>query len=157
MHVPAVVGVGKGFAALDGHTPRSVRTGQIGREIQKEDVAPERRTVRSLGSGAGTDGQDHVRARPVKREFSLEYLGVGVRIHTLADGRGRTVHPCPTTHSEVRCWTQRVGEGGVSAVNTGDGEGVVCADNVVRALLPVGGQVATDQVVTGQPLVSHCW
>ena len=31
----------------------------------------------------------------------------------------------------------------------------MCADNVVRALLPVGGQVAIGQVVTGQTLVSH--
>ena len=31
----------------------------------------------------------------------------------------------------------------------------MCADNVVRALLPVGGQVAMGQVVTGQTLVSH--
>ena len=149
------MGVGAGFAAVDGHTPTSVRTGKVGREIQIEEVAPERRTVRDLGDEAGTDCQDLVRARPVKREFGLEYLGLGVRLHTLADGRGRTVHPCPTTRSEVRCWTQHVGEGGVSAVNTGNGEGVVCADNVVRALLPVGGQVAIGQVVTGQTLGSH--
>ena len=31
----------------------------------------------------------------------------------------------------------------------------MCADNVVRAPLLVGGQVATGQVVTGQTLVSH--
>ena len=147
--------VGTGFAALDAHTPTSVRTGQTGREIQIEEVSPERRTVRGLGGGAGTDGQDLVRARPVKREFGLEYLGVGVRLHTLVDGGGRIVHPCQTTHSEVRCWTQRVGEGEVSAGNTRNDEGVVCADNVVRALLPVGGQVAIGQVVTGQTLVSH--
>ena len=149
------MGVGTGFAALDGHTPTSVRTGQVGREIQIDEVAPERRTVRGLGGGAGTDGQDLVRARPVKREFGLEYLGAGVRLHTLAGGRGRIVYPCPTTHSEVMRWTQRVGEGGVSAVNTGNGVSVVCADNVVRALLPIGGQVAIGQVVTGQTLVSH--
>ena len=149
------MGVGAAFAALDGHTPTSVRTGQVGREIQIEEVAPERRTVRGLGGGAGTDCQDLVRARPVERKFGLEYLGVGVRFHTLEDGRGRIVHQCPTSHSKVRCWTQCVGEGGVSAVNTANGEGVVCADNVVRALLPVGGQVSIGQVVTGQTLVSH--
>ena len=127
------MGVGTGFAALNGHTPTSVPTGQVGREIQIEEVFPERRTVRGLGGGAGTDSQDLLRVRPVKREFGLEYLGVGVRLHTLADGRGRIVHPYPTAHSEVRCWTQRVGEGGAPAVNTGNGEGMVCADNVVRA------------------------
>ena len=31
----------------------------------------------------------------------------------------------------------------------------MCADNVIRALLPVGGQVLICQVVTGQTLVSH--
>ena len=50
---------------------------------------------------------------------------------------------------------QRVREGGVSAVNTRNGEVVVCANNVVRALLPVGGQVAIGQVVAGQTLVPH--
>ena len=147
--------VGTGFAALDGHTPTSVRTGQVGREIKIQEVTPERRAVRGLGGGAGTDGQDLVRARSIKREFGLEYLVVGVRLHTLVDGRGRVVYPCPTTHSNVGCWTQRVGEGGVSAVNTENGEGVVCADNVVRAFFLVGGQVAIGQVVTDHTLVSH--
>ena len=147
--------VGAGFGALDGHTPTSVRTGQVGTEIQIEEVAFEQRAVRGLGGGAGTDCEDLVQGHPVKREFGAEYLGVGVRLHTLADSRGRIEHPCPTTNIEVRCWTQRVGEGGVSAVNTGNGEGVVCADNVVRELLPVGGQVAIGQVITGQTLVSH--
>ena len=71
-HVPAVVGVGAGFAALVGHTPTSVRTGQVGRGMQIGEVTSERRTVRSLGGGAGTDCQDLVRTRPFKREFGLE-------------------------------------------------------------------------------------
>ena len=149
------MGVGAGFAALDGHTPTSVRTGHVGRGIQIGEVAPERRTVRGLGGGAGTDCQDLVRARSVKHEFGPEYLAVGVRLYTLADGGGGIVHPCLTTRSEVRCWTQRVGEGGVSAVNTRNGEGVVCADDVFCALLAVVGQVAIGQVVTGQTLVYH--
>ena len=65
------------------------------------------------------------------------------------------MQPCPTTHSEVRCRTRRVNEGGVSAVNTRNGEGLVCANIVVRALSSVGGQVAIGQVVTGQTLVSR--
>ena len=153
--VPAIVGVGAGFAALDIHTPTSVRTGRVGREIHIEEVAPERRTVWGLGVGAGTASQNLVRARPVKREFGLKYLGLGVRLHTLEDGRGIILHACPTTRSEIKCWTQRVGDGGFSAVNTGNGEGVVCANNVVRALLPVRGQFAMGQVVTGQTLVSQ--
>ena len=62
------------------------------------------------------------------------------------------------THAQppvAKCWTQRVGEGEVSTVCTRNGEGVVCANYVVRALLSVGGQVAIGQVVTGQTQVSH--
>ena len=90
-----------------------------------------RRTIRGLGSEGGTGCQNLVRARPANREFGLGFLAVGVGLHTLADGRGRTVHPCPTIRCQVRCCTQRVGEGGVSVVNTRNGEGVVCADNVI--------------------------
>ena len=147
--------VGEGFAVLDDQTPASVRTGQVGREIQVEEVTLERRTVLGLGGGAGTDIKDIIRARQVMRECGVEYLGVGVRLHTFADGRGRIIHPCPTTRSGVRCWTQRVGEGGVSAVNTRNAGGVVCADNVVCALLPVGGQVAIDLLIAGETLVSN--
>ena len=147
--------VGAGLAAFNCHTPTSIRTGQVGREIQTKEVAPEWRTVRGVGGVAGTDCQDLVRARPVKREFGLEHLGVRVRLHTLEDGGGGVVHLWPTTHSEVWCRTQCVGEGEVSAVNTRNGQGVVCADNVVLALLPVGGQVAIGLVVAGQILVSH--
>ena len=149
------MGVGAGFAAFDGHTPTGVRTGQVGRQIQIEEVAPERRTARGLGGGAGADCQELVRARPVEREFGLEYVGVGVRLLTLADGGGRVVHPRPTTRNEVRCWTQRVGEGRFSAANTRTGEGVLCANNVVRTLLPAGGQVAIGEVVADQTLVSR--
>ena len=154
-HVPAVVGVGAGLAAFNCLTPTSVRTGQVGREVQIEEVATEWRAVRGLGGGAGADSHDLVRARPVKREFGLEHLGVRVRLHTLTDDGGRVAHPCPTTHLEVRCRTQRLREGGVSAVNTRNGEGVECAKNVGRELLSVGGQVAIGQVVAGQNLVPH--
>ena len=104
-HVPADVGVGARFATLDGHTPTGVRNTQAGRVIQIEEVVRERRTVWGLGGGAGTDCQDLVRACPVKRKFVLKYLGVGVRLHALANGGGRVVQQCPTDRSEVRCWT----------------------------------------------------
>ena len=41
------------------------------------------------------------------------------------------------------------------AFNTRNGEDVVCADNVVRALLPVRCQIAIGQVVAGQTMVSN--
>ena len=62
------------------------------------------------------------------------------------------MHPSPTTHSEFGCRTQRVGTGGVSAVNAKNGEGMVLANDVVRALMPVCIEVAVGQVVTGQAM-----
>ena len=80
----------------------------------KDEVIPEWRTVRGLSRGAGANGQHFVRARPVKCKFGLEYLGLRVSLHTLADGGSRVVHPSPTTHSEFGCRTQRVGESVIS-------------------------------------------
>ena len=94
------------------------------------------------------------KGRPVKRKFGLEYIGVRVSLHTLPDGGSRVVHPSPTTHSEFGCRTQRVGEGGIWTVNARNGESMVFANNIVRALLPVGGQVTIGQVVAGQALLS---
>ena len=85
-HVTAVVGVGTGLAAFYRHTPASIRTGQVGRKVQIELVIAERRAVRGVGRGAGTNCEDFVRARPVKRKFGVEYLGVRVSLHALADG-----------------------------------------------------------------------
>ena len=139
---------------------RSMATRRRAFELGRSEGRSKERRLLPRGEPSGVSAAEQgmtarIRARPVKRESGLEYLGVGVRLDILADGRRKIVHPCPTTHSEVRCWAQRVGEGGVSAVNTRNGEGVVCANNVVRALLPVGGQVARGQVVAGQTLVSH--
>ena len=88
----------------------------------------------------------------MKRKFGLEYHGVRVSLHTLVDGGSRVVHPCSTTHGEFRCRTQRVGEGEVWAINPKNGEGMVFANNVVRALMPVSIEVAVGQVITGQTL-----
>ena len=90
-HVTAVVWVGAGLAAFDRHTPASIRTGQVGREVPMKEVVPEWRAVRGLGRGAGTNSQDFIRARPVKRKFGLEYLGVRLSLDTLADGGSRTL------------------------------------------------------------------
>ena len=84
-HVSAVVGVSTGLAAFYRHTPTIIRTGQVGTEIQIE-VFAEWRALRGLGRGAGTNCQDFVKARPFKRKLGLEYLGVRVSLHTLADG-----------------------------------------------------------------------
>ena len=134
--------------------PTNVQNELVGGEVQIEEVAPKWRAVRGLGGGAVADSRDLNGACLVMREFGLEYLGVGVRLHT-EGGVGRVGRPCLTTHSDVGCRTQRVFKGGGPAVNTRNGEGVVCANNVVRALVTVGGQVAKYQVVAGRPLVLH--
>ena len=147
------MGVGTGLFYR--HTPASIPTGQVGRDVQIDEDIPEWRAVRGLGRGAGADCQDFEMARPVKREFGLENIGVSVSLDTLADGGSIDVHPCPTTHSEFRCRTHRVGEGGVSAVNARNVESMVFANNVARTLLPVCIQVAIGQVVAGQTLESR--
>ena len=52
------------------------------------------------------------------------------------------LHPHPAAKSELGDWTQCVGEGGVATVHASNGEGVVFADDIVRALPAVRGQVA---------------
>ena len=110
---------------------------------------------RGLGRRAGTNCQDVLWARPAKRKFVLGYLGVGVSLHALEDVRSCVVHPCPTTHGEFRGRTQRLGGGGASAFNLGNGEGMVLARNIVRVPLSVCTQVAVGQVISGQTLVSR--
>ena len=63
------------------------------------------------------------------------------------------VHAQPSTQNFGR--TQRVREGGISAVNATIDECMVFANNVVRALQSVCSQVAIGQVVAGQTLVSR--
>ena len=55
----------------------------------------------------------------------------------------------------IRDRVLRVGEGGVSAGNARNGEGMMFAKNIVCALLSVCSQVAVGQVVAGQTLVSR--
>ena len=81
----------------------------------------------------GTNCEDFLRAHLVKRKFGLEYLGVRVSLHTLADGESRVVNPCLISYGEFRCRTQCVGEGRISAANARNGEGMVFANNIVRA------------------------
>ena len=80
------MGVATGLAAFYSHTPASIRTGQVGRKVQIEEVVTEWRAVRGLDRGAGTNCEDFVRARPIKRKFGLQYFGVRVSLHALADG-----------------------------------------------------------------------
>ena len=52
-HVTAVVWVGAGLAAFDRHTQASIRTGQVGREVQVEEFLHEWRAVRGLAEKQG--------------------------------------------------------------------------------------------------------
>ena len=133
----------------------SVKTRRVGREIQIQEVAPERRAVRGLGGGAGTDGQDLF--GPVQLNASL-FLSSFASV--IAFAPWRMVEAELYTHAQQP--TVKLGAGRSASaraeflrITLGNGEGVVWADNVVRAPLPFGGQVAIGQVVTGQTLVSH--
>ena len=64
-HVAAVVGVGAGLAALDEDTAVRIRAGHVCREVQIEELIPERETVRRVARGAGADGKDLLGARPI--------------------------------------------------------------------------------------------
>ena len=50
------------------------------------EVIAEWQPVRGLGRVKGTNCLDFLRARPVKGKLGLEYLGVRVNLHALADG-----------------------------------------------------------------------
>ena len=67
-------------------------------------------TVRGVSGGAGGNCEDFVGARPVERELGLETLGVRVRLHNLADGGSRIVHPRPDAKGEFGNRAQCVGE-----------------------------------------------
>ena len=149
------MGVGPGFAALDGHTATNVRTGRVGREIQIKQVASERRTVRGLAAEQG---------KTARILCGTIQLSASLASSTLASVLIFTpwlmIEAEMYTHAQPSTGTLGVGRSAsvraeIFAVNTGNVEGVVCADNVVRQLLPVGGQVAIGQVVTGQTLVFH--
>ena len=78
---------------------------------------------------------------PLEREFGLEGLGVRVGLCTLADGGHRIVHQRPAANVKFGGRTQSIGEG-IAAVHAGNSEGVVFANDIVRALLAVCRQVA---------------
>ena len=84
----------------------------------------------------------------------------GCRASVLAFTPWRTVEAELYTHAQpptanIRDRVLRVGEGGVSAGNARNGEGMMFAKNIVCALLSVCSQVAVGQVVAGQTLVSR--
>ena len=64
-HVAAVVGVGPGLAALDGDAVVRISAGHACGKVNIQELIPERGTVRCVAKGAGADGKDLVRARPV--------------------------------------------------------------------------------------------
>ena len=77
---------------------------------------------------------------------------VSVFLPRRMDGGRRTIHPA--ANGEFGDGMQCVGEGAVAAVYARNGEGVVFADDILRALLAVRHQVAVGQVVAGKTLVT---
>ena len=90
----------------------------------------------------------------MEREFGLKELVVRVSLRALMDGSSYIVHLRPATKDEFRDRTHCVGKGGVAALHASNGEGMVFADDIVRALLAIRRQVAACEVVAGQTLVA---
>ena len=132
----------------------SLRAGYVGTQIQIQELSAERGTVRDVGGGTGANCEDFVGARPVEQELSLENFGVRISLGALADGGSRMVHPYPAANDEFRNRTQCVGEGGISAFRWRNLEIMVLADDIVRALLAFGRQLAVGEVVAGQTLAA---
>ena len=88
-------------------------------------------------------------------QFGFECLIVRVGLHALADAGICVVYQCSTTRGEFGDRAQCVGEGGVSAIYAGRGEGMVFANSIVRALLSACSQIAVGQMVAGQTLASR--
>ena len=65
-----------------------------------QELATQRGADRGINGGQGTNCEDFVGARPVKRELDIEDLGVRVRLRTLTDGDSRVVHPYPALNGE---------------------------------------------------------
>ena len=72
-------------------------------------------------------------ARPVNREFGREDFGIRVRLRALANGVGGVVHPNLATNSVFGDRVQCVGEGSVATFHARNCEGMVFADDIVRA------------------------
>ena len=107
-----------------------------------------------VSGSTGANFKDFVGARPVEQELGLEDLTVRVRLRALADGDGRIEHPHSATNGEFWNRAQCVREGRVSAFHARNCEDMVFADDIVRALLAVGRQVAAGEVVAGQALMT---
>ena len=73
----------------------------------------------------------------------------------MANGGSRVVHPNPATISEFGDRAQCVGEGRVATFHARNCEGMAFADDIVRVLLKIGGQVAVGEVIAGQALVAE--
>ena len=117
------------------------RAGRKGGPI--EEVVPEWRAVRDLGRRTGTNCQDFVRVSPVKRKFSLEYLGVRVGFHTLANGGSRAVHACPTTHGDLGVRRSASARAEFRRLTRETVRAWCFANNIVHVLLSVSSEVAT--------------
>ena len=70
-HVAAVGDISTWLAVFDRHSLVSIRTSQVGRQIEMEDVIAERRAFRGVGIRSRINCLDLVRTCPVGREFNI--------------------------------------------------------------------------------------
>lgn len=109
------------------------------------------------GSGSGsatTNGEDFVGADPVEDQFSFEHTSTRTLGLRLTNSRGGIVHPNPTRNGLGGDLVQSVGERRIAALESGNGDGILFADDVVGTALSVGDEVAVGGDTAAQALVS---
>ena len=101
----------------------------------------------------GTNSDNFEGARSVKREFILKNFVIDAFAQSLSDCDGGVVYQYPATGHVFGVAEMRVREGRVSPVYTSDCECVLFTHELVGALLPFSGMVATGEMVAVEALV----
>ena len=71
----------------------------------------------------------------------------------MADSGGGVINPNPSAGRILGAAEEDIGEGGVSPINSSDGEGVLFTHEFVRSLLALAGKVAVGELVAVKVLV----
>lgn len=114
----------------------------------------QRTGVRRHSGRAGTDGGDIVGGRPVERSLAFEHAASCVLRCALTDGRGVVVQPIPAARGVSGGHVQGVRGSSIATTESGNGDGVLLADDVVGAARAVGSEVGVGVDIEVEALVS---
>ena len=101
----------------------------------------------------GTNSNDLKEACPVKRNFLLENVRIGVFAQSLSGCAGCVVYPYPASGNVFGSAQERVRKSEVAPVDAGHFESVLFANELVGSLLPFTGEVAIGEMVAVKALV----